>query len=194
MRSLQLPATRLTLIGALDQGIRWEEFIAAYGPVILCWAEHDFGLQASDAEDVRQAVLLRVWRNVRSYNASKGRFRNWLYVCVRNTVRNWHRGRHGEWVGDGLVLWNTMEVAPSLTHPEDNLDDAVRGLEEEGFEHEKLRETVIHVRRRVQPATWKAFLLFEFFALKAKDIGPRLGMTPVAVNQDRKSTRLNSSH
>jgi DNA-directed RNA polymerase specialized sigma24 family protein len=76
-----------------------------------------------------------------------------------------------------------MEAAPSLTRSDGNLDDAVRGLEEEGFEHEKLRETVVHVRRRVQPATWKAFLLFEFFAMKAKDIGPRLGMTPVAVNQ-----------
>jgi RNA polymerase sigma-70 factor (ECF subfamily) len=191
MPPAQLPPTRLTLIGALGQGIRWEEFVAGYGPVILSWARRDFGLQTSDAEDVCQAVMLRVWRNVQTYNAAKGRFRNWLYVCVRNAVRTWHRRRHGEWVGDGRELCNSREVlAPSATNPHGNLEDAVRCLEEEGFASQELQEAVARVRRRVQPATWKAFLLFEFFALEAKDIGSCLGMTPAAVNQAVHRVRL----
>jgi DNA-directed RNA polymerase specialized sigma24 family protein len=82
------------------------------------------------------------------------------------------------------VLCQSREkLAPAAANPQGNLDDAVRCLDEEGFAHEELQATVTRVRQRVQPATWKAFLLFEFFALKAKDIAPRLGMTPVAVNQ-----------
>jgi RNA polymerase sigma factor (sigma-70 family) len=180
---MQLPPTRLTLIEALGQGIRWEEFVAVYGPVIFVWAKRDFQLQSSDAEDVQQAVLLRVWRHVRRYDASKGRFRNWLYVCVRNAVRNWHRSRHGEWVGEAQLCKSFEGSVPPISTTPRNLDEAVRSLDEEGFAHEDLQASVAQVRRRVQPATWKAFLLFEFFAMKAKDIGPLLGMTPVAVNQ-----------
>ncbi len=180
----QLPPTRLTLIGSLRQGIRWEEFVAVYGPVIFSWARRDFALQTSDAEDVRQDVMLRVWRSVRSYDASKGRFRNWLYVCLRNAVCNMHRDRRGERVNGGLVQCKSGEgLIPSAAMAPDSLEDAVRCLDEEGFTHEELQAVVAQVRQRVQPATWKAYLLFEFFALKARDIGPRLGMTPVAVNQ-----------
>jgi DNA-directed RNA polymerase specialized sigma24 family protein len=35
----------------------------------------------------------------------------------------------------------------------------------------------------VRPATWKAFLLFEFFEMSAKEIAARLELSPAAVNQ-----------
>jgi RNA polymerase sigma-70 factor (ECF subfamily) len=184
MPPVRPPPTRLTLIGALVQGIRWEEFVAAYGPVIFLWARRDFGLQSSDAEDVCQDVILRVWRHLRGYDASRGRFRNWLYACVRNAVRNWHQGRPDKGVSDGPVKCKSLEeFVAAAAPPPSNLETAVRCLEEEGFTHEELQEVVARVRQRVQPATWKAFLLFECFAMKAREIGPRLGMTPVAVNQ-----------
>ena len=46
-----------------------------------------------------------------------------------------------------------------------------------------LQQAVSAVRGRVQPGTWKAFLLCEFFDLTAKEAGALLGMQPVAVNQ-----------
>ncbi len=63
------------------------------------------------------------------------------------------------------------------------MDEALRTLEEEGFAWDALQEGVRRVRAAVQPNTWKAFLLFEFFEMSAKEIGGKLGMTPAAVNQ-----------
>ena len=93
MTSRQPPLTRPTLVGALRQGCRWEEFVALYGRLILAWGRRDFGLQASDAENLCQEVLLKVWKGIRGYDAGKGRFRNWLYACTRNTVVNLRRDR-----------------------------------------------------------------------------------------------------
>ena len=55
--------------------------------------------------------------------------------------------------------------------------------DEEGFALEGLQEAVQFVRERVLPHTWKAFLLFEFFEMTAKEIAPLLEMKPTAVNQ-----------
>jgi DNA-directed RNA polymerase specialized sigma24 family protein len=63
------------------------------------------------------------------------------------------------------------------------MDRALQALEEEGFGWDALQEAVWRVRAAVQPTTWKAFLLFEFFDLPAKEIGPRLALTPAAVSQ-----------
>ena len=66
---------------------------------------------------------------------------------------------------------------------EEDLDAALARLEEHGFDVDDLQRAVSAVRARVQPATWKAFLLFEFFEMKAKQIAPLVSMKPAAVNQ-----------
>jgi RNA polymerase sigma-70 factor (ECF subfamily) len=191
MANPQPPRTRLTLIGALCQGLRWEEFVALYGRLILSWGRRDFGLQDSDAENLCQEVLIRVWKGIAGYDPAKGRFRNWLYTCTRNAVLNLWRDRHREAVGihdrgleKRLQAREASATASGRTLPVDcGLDEALQVLEEEGFAWEGLQEAVRGVRAAVQPGTWKAFLLFEFFDLTAKEIGPRLGLTPAAVNQ-----------
>src|SRR5215468_10634174 len=95
----QPPPTRPTLLGALREGLRWEEFVALYGPLILGWGRSDFGLQASDADNLCQEVLVRVWRGIGTFDPARGRFRAWLYTCARNAAGNLRRGRHGEQVG-----------------------------------------------------------------------------------------------
>jgi RNA polymerase sigma-70 factor (ECF subfamily) len=183
--------TRLTLIGALCRGLRWEEFLGLYGPAILFWGRRDFGLQGPDAENLRQEVLLRVWRGIGGYEPAKGRFRNWLYTCTRNAARNLWRDRHREWVGsdrpevrDQLLNRAAPAPAPWAHRVEEcSPEEALQVWEEEGFAEEGLQDAVMQVRARVQPATWRAFLLFEFLGMSAKEIGPRLGMKPLAVNQ-----------
>src|SRR5712691_11362157 len=98
MAGQEFPVTRLTLIGALCDGLRWEEFVALYGRLILYWGRRDFGLQECDAENLCQEVLMKVWSGIKAYNPEKGRFRNWLYVCTRNAMLNLQRSRHDEWV------------------------------------------------------------------------------------------------
>jgi RNA polymerase sigma-70 factor (ECF subfamily) len=185
MAQPQPPGTRLTLIRALRNGLRWEEFLALYGRLILFWAR-EFGLQPCDAENVQQEVLFRVWRSLAGYEPARGRFRAWLYTCTRNAVFNLWRGRRGEGQGRPLSTAHEPWRAQPDTVPavrDGDLEGALQGLEEQGFALESLEAAVARVRTRVRPSSWKAFLLFEFFELKARDIAPRLGMTPAAVNQ-----------
>jgi RNA polymerase sigma-70 factor (ECF subfamily) len=175
----QPPPTRPTLLGALRDGLRWEEFVALYGPLILTWGRCDFGLQASDADNLCQEVLLRVWRRIGSFDPARGRFRAWLYACARNAASNLRRCQCGERVGALPPSDGRDRALPDG----DDMDAALTRLEENGFDVDDLQRAVSAVRARVQPATWKAFLVCEFFDLTAREAGALLGMQPVAVNQ-----------
>jgi DNA-directed RNA polymerase specialized sigma24 family protein len=86
--------------------------------------------------------------------------------------------------GDRLLASSSRNVTPAERWREaEDLEKALTVLEEDGFAPEGLQDAVAKVRARVQPATWKAFLLFEFFDLRAKEIADRLPLTPAAVNQ-----------
>jgi RNA polymerase sigma factor (sigma-70 family) len=180
------PSTRLTLIRALAKGLRWEEFVAIYGRMILRWARVDFRLQDSDAENLRQEVLIRVWRGIGGYDCSKGRFRSWLYACTRNAVSNLRRDSTSASLRPLVEEIDDPRQLPPGSVPsglDGDFEQALRHLEEEGFCVDALQTAVRSVRMRVQSATWKAFLLFEFFDMKAKEIAPLVALTPAAVNQ-----------
>src|SRR5262245_27583531 len=120
------PPTRLTLIGALRRGLRWEEFDALYGPAILARARRDFRLQDCDAENVRQEVLIRVWKGLAGYDPARGRFRAWLYACTRNAVANLCRGRHPA----GPIREPVAAVERYAPVPDRPVDEALRALDE----------------------------------------------------------------
>jgi RNA polymerase sigma-70 factor (ECF subfamily) len=185
-----LPPTSLTLLAALRQGLRWEELIALYGPLILHWCRHRFGLQEADAEDLRQELLLKVWKYLGSYDPARGRFRAWLYRCTGNALRDLLQRRpvrEGQTAEEALAALPAAPPGPwpaaALWRAEDDLEGAVQLLEEEGFAGEDLQQAILQVRDRVAPATWKAFLLSVFLDLKGQDIADRLGMSPVSVYQ-----------
>jgi RNA polymerase sigma-70 factor (ECF subfamily) len=182
------PSTRLTLIGALAKGLRWEEFVALYGRIILSWARANFGLQECDAENLCQEVLIRVWKGIGGYDHRKGRFRNWLYACTRNAVLNLWRGQAGQPVCLPFEEMDDRDRSRPgrvlrLDSCDGDLERAIRRLEENGYSADGLHGAVRNVRSRVHPNTWKAFLLFEFFEMKAKEIAPLVELPPASVNQ-----------
>ena len=175
------PITRLTLLGAIAQGVRWDEFLAIYGRVILAWAVRDFGLQESDALDLRQEVLIRVWKGIPGYDPARGRFRSWLYACTKNAVADLrHRTRPRLQALVEELPQSARDCSPAAS---DNLEQLLRNFQDEGFADADLQATVFAVQSRVQAKTWKAFLLFEFLEMSAKEIAPLVGLTPAAVNQ-----------
>ncbi len=65
----------------------WREFDARYGDLILRFSRK-MGLQYSDAQDVRQVVMLSLARSMPGfqYTPQRGRFRSYLGQVVRNAV------------------------------------------------------------------------------------------------------------
>lgn len=65
----------------------WRDFDEQYGELIVRYARSR-GVQQSDAEDIRQVVMLNLARamNQFQYSPAKGKFRNYLGRVVRNTI------------------------------------------------------------------------------------------------------------
>ncbi len=117
--------TRRTLLERLkdpDDDAAWRTFDAQYRGLILGYARRR-GLQWADAEDVRQRVMLALAERLPRfrYDPSRGRFRDYLGVAVRNAV-----GRH-------LVRGRPLA---RLTEAGDDLRDAAVEDDVDAWEHE----------------------------------------------------------
>ncbi|MBI5865627.1 MAG: sigma-70 family RNA polymerase sigma factor, partial [Planctomycetes bacterium] len=83
----------------------WREFDAKYRDLILGYCRVR-GLQPSDAEDVRQIVLLNLTRSLPGfeYDPQKGRFRHYLGRAVKNGIARHFERRQGDQAFDTAVL------------------------------------------------------------------------------------------
>lgn len=93
MWSQQTRASLLLRLKDGDDDVAWREFDHRYRDLILRYGRQR-GLQAADAEDVRQTVMLNLARALPGfrYDPGKGRFRSYLGRVVRNAVTR-HRGQ-----------------------------------------------------------------------------------------------------
>ena len=48
---------------------------------------------ATDCDDLRQDILLKLWEKLKSYDDSKSKFRTWLSTVIRNRVLNYFRDK-----------------------------------------------------------------------------------------------------
>src|SRR5580704_728107 len=84
------PETRPSLLirvrDPADQAA-WQEFVEIYRPVILRIAQHK-GMQAADAEDIAQEVLVAVAKAVeqREHDPKRAKFRTWLHRVANNII------------------------------------------------------------------------------------------------------------
>ncbi len=83
--------TRFTLLQKIkncqdDQS--WEEFVNYYQGYIYA-VVLNMNINYHDTQDLVQAVLLKAWKNLPSfeYDPGKGRFRGWLTTVTKNTVK-----------------------------------------------------------------------------------------------------------
>jgi len=148
--------TSSTLLGRLRRDPRdqaaWNDFVARYQPRILDWCRR-WGLQESDAQDVTQAVLLKLSRSMATFVYDRSRsFRGWLKTIAHHAWRDLvaERKRAGVGSGDSRMseLLENIQAGDGL----------VQQLEEE-FRRELLDEAMARVRPRVAPRTWDAFRL-----------------------------------
>ena len=72
----------------------WEDFTRYYGRYIYA-VLRGMGIDYNDLEDMHQAVLLILWKNLPKfdYNPEKGSFRSWLCTIIRNHVYGYYRDK-----------------------------------------------------------------------------------------------------
>lgn len=165
-------STSLTLLGRLrrnpgDQGARGS-FVDRYGPKVYAWCRR-WNLQEADARDVTQNVMLELARQMSSFEYQPGgSFRGWLKTIA---YRAW------------CDFLTTRKRTP-LTTTDGNLDqlaateagdDLLRQMEEE-CERELLEVAMNHVRPRVHPHTWQAFLLTAVEGKSGEEVAKQLNM------------------
>ncbi|AWM35975.1 RNA polymerase sigma factor RpoE [Gemmata obscuriglobus] len=170
--------TSVTLLarlgGAPADAVAWTEFLHRYGPQVLAWCRH-WNLQAADAEDVAQDVLLRVSRQMRTFRYDPARsFRGWLKTVARAAWADWLEARRRAVPAAGdTSARHALESATAR-------DDLVGRLEAE-FDRELLDAAAARVRARVDARTWDAFALTALEGVGGAEAAERLGMKVATV-------------
>jgi RNA polymerase sigma factor (sigma-70 family) len=148
--------TSLTLLGRLRQNpldqAAWNEFVLRYRPKILQWCLR-WRLQESDAQDVTQAVLLKLNGLMATFTYDPSRsFRGWLKTLAhhawRDLIAERRRCGHANAESQMVELFENLEAG----------DDLVGHLEIE-FRRELMDQAMVLVQSRVAPRTWDAFRL-----------------------------------
>jgi RNA polymerase sigma factor (sigma-70 family) len=165
--------TSITLLGRLrkdpkDQAA-WSDFVARYQAKILQWCR-GWGLQESDAQDVTQAVLLKLNRLMATFAYDPSRsFRAWLKTLAHHAWRDLvaESKRAGIGSGDSRMgeFFENLHAG----------DDLVQKLEEE-FRRELMDEAIARVRPRVAARTWDAFRLTALEGVSGAAVAARLEM------------------
>jgi RNA polymerase sigma-70 factor (ECF subfamily) len=180
---MEWQTTRATLIRRLrdtDDHEAWAEFDRRYGPLILRYCRKR-GLALSDAEDVRQIVLLGLARALPGfrYQREKGRFRGYLGRTVRNAIFRYNTRPHRSL--ETLVLDESR--APDVEAEDDG--DAVW---EQEWVHHHLRTAMEAIRDQHDPRSIRVFERLLAGQTPA-EVAAATGMTTAAVHKIKQRVR-----
>jgi RNA polymerase sigma factor (sigma-70 family) len=147
--------TSLTLMIRLQKSptdVRaWGEFVERYSPMIRAWCLK-WGLQDSDADDVVQEVLVKLFAAIRKFQYDPTRsFRAWLKTVTQHVWSDFIAARRkdpGRSAGPIDVFTDSTEAQSDL---ERQIEDA--------FDAEVLELAMHRVKKRIKAATWDAFHL-----------------------------------
>jgi RNA polymerase sigma-70 factor (ECF subfamily) len=172
------PLTSTTLLGRLRQEPAdqeaWTEFVRRYGPHVYRWCRR-WRLQEADAQDVTQAVLVRLADRMRTFAYEPaGSFRAYLKTLARYAWYDFLEAskQPDAGVGGSDVLKRLQSVEAE--------GDLLQRLNEQ-FDQELLSEAQERVRQRVELHTWEAFRLTALEGQSGADIAAQLGIKVATV-------------
>jgi RNA polymerase sigma-70 factor (ECF subfamily) len=154
----------------------WAEFVRRYGPLLYGWCCR-WRLQESDAEDITQTVLVKLFCKMQTFSYDPTRsFRGYLKALTRYAWYALLRNRdHACVAGSG--------VRQALANVEAR--DDLQRLVDAQLEREVLEEAMERVRGRVEAHTWEAFRLTAQEGLSGAEAAGRLGIKVATVYQAR---------
>ncbi|MFC6646814.1 RNA polymerase sigma factor [Granulicella cerasi] len=132
----------------------------------------------TDAEDMTQEVFLKMYRNLGSFDPTKGGFTTWLTTLTRNLLVDSYRRNRMDRVSDSLdEPMGEDENGPSradrLADPRDNQERHVSGLQ--------LRAQIQDALKQLSPELREAVILRDLEDMDYKDIADVLSVPPGTV-------------
>jgi RNA polymerase sigma-70 factor (ECF subfamily) len=189
MVSAQDPSdTSATLFGRLfdpkTKEEAWNEFVGRYQPLIVGWCLRE-RLQATDADDVAQAILCKLFRHLNNFVYDPSRtFRAYLRRMVSNEVKD----LFSDLTRPGYQGRGNSRVADLLEQVVDS--GALDGLAEEFgsrlVSNSLLASAIKQVRPKVKPRTWNAFWLAVMEEWPPREVAARLGLQVASVYQAKR--------
>ena len=150
----------------------WREFIDLYQPMIAAVARK-FGLQAADAEELSQTVLVTVLQKQEQYkpNGQAGSFRRWLATVARHAAISQLRAQCRQPTLGGSTIMHRLQ----------NISDHSEDLLREEYHQEERRQLLTwaasEVRSRSDESTWQAFWLTSIQQQSVEHTAHQLGLT-----------------
>ena len=172
MNTFMIPTTRRTLLNRLRSDcseMDWEDFFAAYQPILKNWARK-YDLQANDADDLLGEIYLHLVPRLRRFTYSpEKRFRGWLKQTVASGIANYFEKRKRE-IGKPLRQ-DVMELAYWDEPAEELANELGSSLNQQEAQVDAI---IANVKSRVKPLNWQAFLLTHVEGLDCKEAAHRL--------------------
>lgn len=174
-----LTNTSLTLLNRLqqtDEPETWERLVGLYRPLLLVWLRK-YDVQASDADDLVQEVLIAVMKDLKSFNHNgrPGAFRTWLRSILVNRLRNFWRTRHRHPQGSG-----DSEIEQRLAQLE-NPTSEMSQLWNQQHDRHVARQIMALAKPHFQPETWTAFIRVAIDGERADVVAADLGISLNAI-------------
>ena len=171
--------TSLSLLDRLAQQAdpeSWDRLVSIYGPLLRGWLGR-YSVQASDADDLVQEVLLTVSREVAEFkhNRRQGAFRAWLRTILVHRLRGFWRSKRYRPVATG-----DSDFMKHLDALADQNSEVSRMWDREHDEQVVSRGLEV-IRPRVAPKTWEAFHRQAIDGVAATTVADELGMSMDAV-------------
>ena len=168
--------TLLDRVGASprDQAA-WARFVGLYGPKIRGWCRR-WGLQAADAEDATQDVLLRLAQKLGTFRYDPKRsFRGWLHTVTHNVLAGFIADRKPPNVPAAATKRYSSSSKASRRATTWSSTSRTRSTPR------SWRWPAPRPRAQVEDQTWEAFRLTAYEGISGDDVAARLGMNRATV-------------
>lgn len=178
-----IPSTHVSLLcdlrDASRQGEAWVTFQTRYRGVLLRWCRRR-GVPPSEAEDLTQDILLRLFQQLPRYHhdPARGQFRSWLQTVVHNILFDYWRRQRRQPERAGVGGTDFQERLVALASPEAAGD--LSG-EIEGRAQTVAADVLERVRNRLKETTWQAFYQSMVERRPAADVAIELNLSVATV-------------
>ena len=148
-----------------DQGA-WRQMVASQSKRVygICYR---FTGSQSDAEDLTQDVFLKVYRNLASFDGTKGSFQTWLTTLTRNMLVDQFRRSKLERSTDSMdVSMSGEDDGPTMS---ERLADT-RPSQEQNYAGLELKAKIQDALTKISPELREAVILRDLEDMDYKDI------------------------